>query len=92
MQSSGFQAHDASDIFRAFFGGGGFGDFFGGGGSRGPKKGKSIQHNLQISLEDLYKGTKKKLKVTRNVVYASLSFNDSLFLRSRLTRLFGPTF
>ncbi len=69
MQSSGFQAHDASDIFRAFFGGGDFGDFFGGS-SRGPKKGKSISHTLQISLEDMYKGTKKKLKVTRNVVYA----------------------
>jgi DnaJ homolog subfamily A member 2 len=79
MQTSGFKAHDASDIFRAFFDGGDFGGFFGGG-SRGPKKGKSIQHVLQISLEDMYKGIKKKLKVTRNIMYDHV--DSTIFLQA----------
>ncbi|PRP87883.1 DnaJ subfamily A member 2 [Planoprotostelium fungivorum] len=60
--------HSAEDIFSSFFGGGGFSSFFGGGGQRGPRKTEDIQHDIQVSLEDLYKGKHSKLAVTRNVL------------------------
>jgi len=70
LDKGGFHAHDASDIFQQFFGGGGgFGGFFGGGGGRGgPRKTEDIVHELQVSLEDLYKGKTTKLSVTRNII------------------------
>lgn len=34
----------------------------------GPQKTKDIQHALNVSLADLYKGIKKKMKVNRNVI------------------------
>lgn len=70
LDRGGFHAHDASDIFSQFFGGGGgFGGFFGGGGGqRGPRKTEDIVHELQVSLEDLYKGKTTKLSVTRNII------------------------
>jgi len=52
----------AEDMFSAFFGGGG------GGGRRGPQKGKSHEHPLKVSLEDLYKSRTVKLAITRNVL------------------------
>jgi len=59
----------AEDIFSQFFGGGGFSSFFGGGGGqRGPKKGDDIVHEIQCTLDDLYKGKTTKLAVTRNVL------------------------
>jgi len=57
----------AEDIFSQFFGGG-FSSFFGGGGSRGPKKGDDIVHEIVCSLEDMYKGKTTKLAVTRSVI------------------------
>jgi len=56
----------AEDIFSQFFGGG-FSSFFGGG-PRGPKKGDDIVHEIQCTLEDLYKGKTTKLAVTRNAI------------------------
>jgi DnaJ-class molecular chaperone len=32
----------------------------GGGGQRGPKRGQDIEHAIQVTLADLYKGKKKK--------------------------------
>merc|ERR1712159_823023 len=57
-------------------GGGGGGDdlmshLFGGGGRRrndGRKKGQNVVHQLKVSLEDLYNGTTKKMKMTRKVI------------------------
>jgi DnaJ family protein A protein 2 len=57
----------AEDIFSQFFGGG-FSSFFGGGGNRGPRKGDDIVHEIQCTLEDLYKGKTTKLAVTRSVI------------------------
>lgn len=56
-------------------GGGGMGDLFdmfmgGGGGGRGmPRERKSdnVTHKLQVTLEDLYNGTTKKLSMSRNL-------------------------
>jgi len=58
--------------FQGGFGSGGFdifSHFFGGGsGSRddGPRKGKEVVKGLQVTLEDLYNGVERKIKVTRN--------------------------
>lgn len=59
--------HDAADIFSHIFGADeGFGGFFGGGRRQtGPKKGKTIAHEIQVSLEDLYNGATRKIRVTR---------------------------
>ncbi|MBF0484700.1 MAG: molecular chaperone DnaJ [Candidatus Omnitrophica bacterium] len=66
--SSVFGDAGLEDVFSQFFGGG-F-DIFGGssgrrGGQRGPKRGRDIQYQLDISLEDAYKGVKKEVKVPR---------------------------
>lgn len=52
--------HSPMDIFDMFFGGGGR--------SRGPKKGKDVVHQLQVSLEDIYNGTTRKLALQKNVI------------------------
>lgn len=70
-----FHPSNADDIFRHFFasfGGGGTEDEFGFGGMprsrpQSPKKPPAIRRPLPISLEDLYKGTTKRLKVTRRI-------------------------
>jgi len=55
--------HDmGSDYFSQLFGG------FGVPRSRGPKKTKDIMCELAVTLEDLYNGVNKKVKVARNVV------------------------
>lgn len=49
------------DLFSMFFGGGG-------GGSRrssGPAKGKTVQHQISVSLADMYKGKLMKISVNR---------------------------
>ncbi|KAJ3170097.1 hypothetical protein HK101_011383 [Irineochytrium annulatum] len=56
----GFHPSSAEDIFRRFFGGGG-----------GKKPETSIRRPLAVSLEDLYKGAVRRLKVTRKVLDAS---------------------
>jgi len=67
LKEGGFSAHSAEDIFASFFGGASPFGFFGGG-SRGPKKGEDIVHEIQVSLDDLYKSKTSKLAVTRNVI------------------------
>lgn len=53
-------------------GGGGHGDIFsqmfGGGGGRpkGPQKGKSVQHAIKVTLEEIYKGKTSKIAVNRD--------------------------
>jgi len=66
LREGGFSAHSAHDIFEQFFGGG-FSSFFGGG-PRGPKRTEDIMHELQVTLDDLYKGKTTKLSVTRNII------------------------
>jgi len=55
--TEGRGGHDPSDIFSAFFGGGTR--------STGPRKTRDLVHHLSVSLEDLYLGTTKQMKVTR---------------------------
>lgn len=51
---------DAGDIF-SFFGGGDRG------GRRGAKKGKDVLFRLKVSLDDLYNGASKKLRLTKQI-------------------------
>lgn len=53
------------DLFDMFFGSGGFG---GGRGRRRERKGKDVVHQLSVSLEELYKGTLRKLALQKNVI------------------------
>jgi DnaJ family protein A protein 2 len=49
--------------------GGMFGQMFGGGGGqRGPRKGENVGYPLNVSLENLYAGVTKKLRLTKNVL------------------------
>jgi DnaJ family protein A protein 2 len=63
------------DIFDMF--GGGFpfsggnpfgGGFFTGGRSRGPQKGQPVHVQLSVSLEQLYNGATRKLRIKRNIL------------------------
>lgn len=76
---AGFQSAD--DLFREFFGSSGFGGMgggMGGGqsfpafshGGRSMRKQPDTEVNLNLSLEELYTGVTKKLKITRNVARA----------------------
>ncbi|EFO95684.1 hypothetical protein GCK72_003586 [Caenorhabditis remanei] len=49
--------HNPFDVFDMFFGGGG--------GRRGERRVKPTVHNLRVSLDALYKGCTKKLKISR---------------------------
>lgn len=67
--SSVFGDAGLGDIFSQFFGGGGGGgfDFFGGGGrSRAPRRGRDIQYEVDLTLEEAFKGVEKNLKIPRN--------------------------
>jgi DnaJ family protein A protein 2 len=64
LSESGFHAGNPFDIFSSFFGGG----FGGGGRSRGPQRTRDIEHAIPVTLEDLYKGIKKKMKISRNAI------------------------
>jgi len=61
LSESGFHAGDPFDIFSTFFGGGGRS-------TRGPQRTANIEHSLNVTLEELYKGKKKQMKVSRNVI------------------------
>jgi DnaJ family protein A protein 2 len=50
-------------IFEQMFGGGG-----GGGGRSGERKGKSVSHTLKVSLEEVYNGGVRKLRLGRVVI------------------------
>jgi DnaJ family protein B protein 4 len=66
MGGSHFHFH-GDDDFDDGFGGGGFGGFPGMGGRARQRKAKPIKRVFQCSLEELYTGTTKKLKVTKQV-------------------------
>ncbi len=60
------------EMFAQMFGGGFFGGMGGEGGPGGPRsrtrKGEDINHNLNVTLEDLYNGKTTKLSLEKNVV------------------------
>lgn len=58
-----FNFHNPFDIFDMFFGGGG-----GMHRNRGPPRGRDTVHPLTVTLEELYKGSTRKINVTRNVI------------------------
>ncbi|GER51512.1 DNAJ heat shock family protein [Striga asiatica] len=74
-----FSPRDAEDIFEEFFGGldGGEGKGSGGGGEGGSggggrlKKAAVMETKLPCSLEELYKGSRRKMKISRVVLDAS---------------------
>ncbi len=72
--TGGFDPHfDLSDALRTFMEEGfgfGFGDIFGGGRRRGDRRerGRDLQITLQLSLEDVVNGVKKKIKINKQVV------------------------
>ncbi|CAD5212641.1 unnamed protein product [Bursaphelenchus okinawaensis] len=49
------------------FGFGGMGGMHGGGGGR-KRQDQTVQHDLPVSLEDIYKGCTKKMKITKKIV------------------------
>ncbi len=58
----GFSGMDFGDIFESF----GFGDIFGGGSSRrrnGPRKGRDMQVNVNLTFEESVFGCKKEIKI-----------------------------
>jgi DnaJ family protein A protein 2 len=61
LEDGGSGGRSPDDIFSMFFGGGR-------GGSRGPRKGESINHPIKVSLEDLYNGKNVKLAINRQVI------------------------
>jgi DnaJ family protein B protein 4 len=71
----GFQPTDPNSIFREFFSNTGASDeddFFahlGFGAREKPKK--EVTHHIALSLEELYKGTTKKLKIKRTIIDGS---------------------
>jgi len=73
LSESGFHAGNPFDIFGSFFGGG----FGGGGRSRGPQRTRDIEHAINVTLEDLFKGIKKKMKISRNVLCDTCSGTGS---------------
>lgn len=67
----GFHHMDLNDIFDHFgdiFTSSGFGDFFGGGrrrGRSGPERGSDLKITLALTLEEIYTGTDKTVKIKR---------------------------
>lgn len=57
-----------SDFFTTFFGGGGFGDAGGGGrgtraGRTRERRGRDVEHEIELTLEDAYQGVTRRLAV-----------------------------
>ncbi|KAL2484573.1 DNAJ heat shock family protein [Abeliophyllum distichum] len=65
-----FDSRDAADIFEEFFGGLNGGKGKGGSGRGGGKlkKAAPLENKLSCSLEELYKGSKRKMKISRTVL------------------------
>jgi DnaJ-class molecular chaperone len=63
----GMGMSDDDGGFQSMFGGQGMGGRMGGmgGGRRAPPKPKTVEFNIPVSLEDLYSGCTKKMKITR---------------------------
>ncbi len=65
----GMGAGGAEDLFANLFGGAFFGGAGGHGGrSRGPRKTEDMAFNLQVSLEELYRGKAAKIAVQRKII------------------------
>lgn len=64
--AAGFQRGMYDDIFAQFRGAAGEGSA-----SMPPRKGAAIERHLPCSLEELYKGTTKKMKISRDVIDSS---------------------
>lgn len=64
-----FSPRDADDIFAEFFGGfeGNYSNA-GGAGNASLKKAAPVENKLPCSLEELYKGSKRKMKISRIVL------------------------
>lgn len=73
---------DMDDIFAQMFGGmggmpggmgGGFGGMPGGRGGPGrvPRKGRSVEQEYEVTLEELYKGKTTKFSNTKNIICAT---------------------
>uniref|UniRef100_A0A0C9S8S4 TSA: Wollemia nobilis Ref_Wollemi_Transcript_10554_1686 transcribed RNA sequence n=1 Tax=Wollemia nobilis TaxID=56998 RepID=A0A0C9S8S4_9CONI len=54
----------SENIFNSYGGGGGFGR---GAASSGPRKANPVENKLPCTLEDLYNGATKKMKISRNI-------------------------
>ena len=71
MNGNGFNASgfsDLNDIFSNFsdiFGASGFSDFFGGGRSSRQRKGKDLKLSIPVTLEDVFSGDDKTIKIKR---------------------------
>jgi molecular chaperone DnaJ len=59
--------NDALESFLRNFGMGGFGDAFGGEGRGGRRRGRSLQLQLEVSLEEAAQGGKRTVKVNKQV-------------------------
>lgn len=58
---------DLGDIFSSFFGGGtGFGTRGGKQKTSGPRKGRDLQYNLDVTFEEAYLGVKKEITILRD--------------------------
>merc|ERR1711871_873991 len=62
VERGGGGGGDMDDIFSSFFGGGGARR------ERGPQKGKDVLFNMKATLEDVYNGTSRKLRMSKQVV------------------------
>jgi len=76
LKEGGFHFSDAASIFEQFIGRG-FDPFGFSTKSQGPKRGRDIVHPLIVSLEDLYTGKIKKMRITRNVICKSCNGSGS---------------
>ena len=70
-QAGGFGGFNVEDIFNSVFGGGGgfsgFDDFFGGSRSRARKSAGDLKLKLKLSLDEIFSGVVKKVRVKRKV-------------------------
>lgn len=71
LKGGGFR--DPADIFSTFFSGGSFNPFGTNSRKRSPPKGPSIEFTISVTLENLYNGCTKKIRVKRDVVCTKCS-------------------
>jgi len=64
--SSIFGEAGLGDIFGQIFGGSNFDIFGSGQGARGPQRGRDIQYEVDVTLDEAFKGISKKIKYPRN--------------------------
>lgn len=62
-----FSPRDADAIFAEFFGGF-YGNYGVGGGTGAVKKAAPVENNLPCTLEELYKGSKRKMQISRVIL------------------------